>query len=100
MGAATIRGQLLLFSVSSKCSYYSRAATIWGAASIQINMVCDFVNNTYLLISSKSLVRSLAVFIAMDSTAPYDNERENKHNCIQRTTLILLPKCGMSYMYM
>ena len=26
----------------------------------------------YLLISSKSLVRSLAVFIAMDSTAPYN----------------------------
>ena len=34
----------------------------------------------YLLISSNSLVRSLAVFIAMDSTAPYDNEREDNQS--------------------
>ena len=38
MGTATIQGRLL-FSVSSVCSYYSQAATIWGVASIRINTV-------------------------------------------------------------
>ena len=45
MHMPTIRGQLLLFSVSSRYGYYSRAATIRGAASIRINMVyvCKYV---------------------------------------------------------
>ena len=36
MRAAAIRGRLLFFSLSSRCGYYLRAATIRGAASIQI----------------------------------------------------------------
>ena len=39
MRAATIRGRLLFLWWTSRCGYYSRAATIWGAASIQINTV-------------------------------------------------------------
>ena len=37
MRAATIQGRLLLLSLSSRCGYYSRAATIQDAASIRIN---------------------------------------------------------------
>ena len=36
MHAATIQGRLLFFSLSSRCGCYLRAATIRGAASIQI----------------------------------------------------------------
>ena len=39
MRAATIRGRLLFLSQSSRCGYYSRAATNRGAASIRINTV-------------------------------------------------------------
>ena len=38
---ATIRGWLLFLSQSSRCGYYSRAATVRGVASIQINTVTD-----------------------------------------------------------
>ena len=37
MHAATIRGRLLFLSLSSRCGYYSRAATTQVAASIRIN---------------------------------------------------------------
>ena len=39
MCAATIQGWLLFLSLSSRCGYYSRAATIRGPASIRINTV-------------------------------------------------------------
>ena len=39
MRAATIRGRLLFLWWTSRCGYYSRAATIRGAASIRINTV-------------------------------------------------------------
>ena len=42
MHAATIRGWLLFLSQSSMCSYYSRAATNWGAAFIRINITCKY----------------------------------------------------------
>ena len=43
MRAATIRGRLLFLWWTSRCGYYSRAATIWGAASIRINTVIIIV---------------------------------------------------------
>ena len=37
--AATIRGRLLFFRARFNCGYYSRAATILGAATIRVNTV-------------------------------------------------------------
>ena len=62
MRVATIRGQLLLFSTSSRCGYYSRAATIQGAASIRINTValCISVHNNAVKIKSKMKMKMKA----------------------------------------
>ena len=57
MRAATIRGRLLFLWWTSRCGYYSRAATIRGAASIRINTV--YYSNKYYrlrLISYKSVL--------------------------------------------
>ena len=43
LSAATIRGRLLFLWARSKCGYYSRAATIRGAATIRVNTVCDLL---------------------------------------------------------
>ena len=40
--AATIRGRLLFICARSTCGYYSRAATIRGAATIRVITVCNF----------------------------------------------------------
>ena len=39
MHAATIRERLLFLSLSSRCGYYLKVATIQGVASIRINTV-------------------------------------------------------------
>ena len=40
LALATIRGRLLFFRARFNCGYYSRAATIRGAATIRVNTVC------------------------------------------------------------
>ena len=56
MHAATIRGQLLFLSLSSRCGYYSRAATIRGVASIRINTVfVTYIKCCFTVIAVQSI---------------------------------------------
>ena len=74
MHAATIRGQLLFLSLSSRCGYYSRAATIRGAASIRINTVyiTDTLNNRIQVLDHEGkFIRSIK---------KTDKQRQYPHN--------------------